>query len=346
MKILYLSCHSILEYDEVKLLHELGHEVFSPGAYIDPQQGNEMRPAIDGLKYNSDILQKFHAIGQKFPGKDSKDHLTKELVDCFDMVIVMHLPRWVINNWDVMKHKRVVWRTIGQSIEPVEKQLATYRKQGMQIIRYSSMERNIPGCIGGDCIIRFYKDPEEYKNWNGNTKRVITVAQHMERRNQACNFKLFEEVTRSFDRHLFGPGSETLNWGSGKVPYEQLKEEMRNNRVYFYTGTHPASYTLNFIEAMMTGIPIVAVGPKYGNASYFLGHNLYEIPNIIDHGVNGFISDDPNQLSYSVSSLMKDDNLAKDVSKKGRETAIALFGKEVAKRRWNIFLEKLDECIC
>ena len=34
MKILYLSCHSILEYDEVKLLTGMGHYVFSPGAYV------------------------------------------------------------------------------------------------------------------------------------------------------------------------------------------------------------------------------------------------------------------------------------------------------------------------
>ena len=37
MKILYLPCHSVHEYDEVRMFHEMGHEIFSPGAYFNPQ---------------------------------------------------------------------------------------------------------------------------------------------------------------------------------------------------------------------------------------------------------------------------------------------------------------------
>lgn len=341
MRILYLSCHSILEYDEVSLLAELGHEVFSPGAYVEPENPGDasLRPGIPGLVYDPDVLEKFHRIGQAHPDKDAKDHLTKEILDCFDAVIVMHIPRWIQLNWEVMKGKRVIWRTIGQSIHPVEESLAKYRREGLQVVRYSPKERGIPGFIGQDAVIRFYKDPEDYRGWTGDNSRVITLAQHMQKRDSACNFTFFEEVTRPFSRHLFGPGNEASGeWASGAIPYEQLKHELRDNRAYFYTGTHPASYTLNFMEAFMTGIPIVAIGHERGNASYFPGHDLYEVPDFIEHGVNGFVSDRPAELQSAIRSLLSDKALAESVSASGRRHAVRLFGKETIKQQWADFL--------
>jgi len=48
----------------------------------------------------------------------------------------------------------------------------------------------------------------------------------------------------------------------GKLEYHEMKREMRDNRLFFYGGTHPASYTLAFMEAMMTGMPIVSSRKK------------------------------------------------------------------------------------
>lgn len=344
MKILYLSCHSILEYDEVKLLSELGHEVFSPGAYVEPANPGDasLRPGINNLNYDPEIREQYRVIDDAHPGKDGKEFLTKEFVDNFDCVIVMHLPRWIEKNWEVMKHKTVIWRTIGQSVSHNEQQLAPYRKEGLKIVRYSPMERFIPGYIGGDAMIRFYKDPDEYNGWNGGIKKVITLAQSMQQRDIACNFSLFEEVTRPYPRMLFGKGNEGVApWAVGEVSYSQLKEELKNNRAYFYTGTHPASYTLNFIESLMTGIPVVAIGPAYGNAQYYPGHFLYEVGGIIKNGVNGFVSDNKAELSNSVKMLLEDEALAKEISAKGRETAIQLFGKDTVKEQWKNYLQTL-----
>ena len=104
MRILYLSCHSVLEYDEISLLHELGHYVYSPGAYVEPRNpGNAaLRPGLLQLQYDPEDEKHFHSLGS--PGYDNKDKLTKEFVDRFDMVIIMHLPRWIECNWEVIKH--------------------------------------------------------------------------------------------------------------------------------------------------------------------------------------------------------------------------------------------------
>lgn len=342
MKILYLSCHSILEYDEVKLLTELGHDVFSPGAYLDPSVSPDgMRPTLPEVEYDPEDVAAFHALGT--PGRDNKELLTKEFVDRFDAVIVMHVPKWISLNWEAMKHKPVVWRTIGQSISPVERQLAAYRNEGLKIVRYSPLESTIPGYIGSDALVRFYKDPADFGNWNGNEKQVITFAQHMKARGTHCNYTFFEEVTRPFPRGLYGPGNENPEgWGHGKQEFSELQRLMRDSRVYFYTGTHPASYTLNFMEAWMTGIPIVAIGPRNGNASYFPDHELYEVPSLIEDGVTGFVSDNVDVLRERIQSLLDDHELAKRISKAGREAAIQTFGKETIHMAWKKFLTTLE----
>lgn len=339
--ILYLSCHAILESDDLVILRELGHKVFSPGAYWIPETGGAgMRPPMPDLRYDQDLVDEWNKIGAAHPGEDVKNHITKEFADKFDIIIIMHMPQWVEHNWENIKHKRVIWRTIGQSVTSVEQKMKKYFDQGMEIVRYSPMETNIPGFAGQTAFIRFYKDPSEFCNWNGKDERAITISQHMQERDFACNYTFFEEVTRPFNRLLIGPGSEHLPFGTGKIEFEEMKTCLRNNRVYFYTGTHPASYTLNFIEALMTGIPMVCVGPRYGNANYFMNHNLYEIPKLITHGKNGFVSDDPGELRIIIQDLMLNENYAKKISNAGRKLGIHHFDKKMVKAAWGMYLEK------
>lgn len=343
-KILYLSCHEILQWDECNLLIELGHDVFCPGAYVSEDNKGDLnlRPGLPKGANFDELMQQWHALGK--PGKDNKECLTVDFLKNFDMVIVMHLPQWVHANWQVFRAAKipVVWRTIGQSVAHNEREMMPHRSQGMKIVRYSPMERRVPGYIGEDALIRFYKDPAEFNGWKGDVKEIITFGQHMQRREPATNFNWFENVTRPFPRKLFGPGSETLPFGMGKLPYDGLKKAMQDYRAYFYTGTWPASYTLNFMEAMMTGIPMVCIGPAKGHPhGWFPGHDLYEIPEIITNGVNGFWSDDISMLRASIKELLQNDTLAKKISDAGRETAIKLFGKDSVKLHWSEFLNKL-----
>ena len=43
LKILYCSTHTILEFDEISLFTELGHEVFSMGAYQIENKDNGVK---------------------------------------------------------------------------------------------------------------------------------------------------------------------------------------------------------------------------------------------------------------------------------------------------------------
>lgn len=333
MKLLYLSCHAILEYDECKLFEELGIDWFSLGSYIRPDEPvDPIRPAIKRV-----------ADPELLSIAPDRDNIPKSFIDKFDVVVVMHLPQWIENNWEAMKHKTVIWRTIGQSSPEIEQRLWKYRQEGLKIIRYSPMEHEIPGNIGADAVIRFYKDPEEFGMWNGVSKEVITFAQNMQNRAEYCNFEAFKQIAEQYQNmHVFGPNNEVSGrLGGGFMTYEKMKQKMRDARVYFYTGTQPASYTLNFIEAMMTGIPMVCLGAKYGNSLNIAG-NVYEIPEIIANASNGFYSDNLSDLKDKIDFLLQHHDTARAIGEHGRQTAIKLFGKDTIRKLWKVTLDKLQ----
>lgn len=349
MKILYESCHEILEYCELTLFTELGHDVFSMGAYSNPLHAGITRPEIKGAKSHPDL----HAIYLQC----SKENIHQELVDWCDIVVMMHNSRvnvvdhpqpWLGatpatsggmtgNNWEKLKKKPVVWRSIGQSNETTETALQPFRDDGLKIVRYSPKEDVIPKYVGSDAMIRFYKDPEEFRGWNGEKEQVITVAQSMKTRGKSLNFKVFEEATRPYERRLFGPGNELSGLIGGQLTFKELKQELRDARVYFYTGTEPASYTLGFIEAFMTGVPVVALGKSF--MTMFPEQDTYEVSELIEHGVTGFIGETVEELQQYIGMLIDDKILAKKIGAAGRERAIELFGKQAIKEQWRIFLE-------
>lgn len=335
MKILYLGCHSILEYDEMKLFSEMGNDVFSMDSYRNPASPIDLkRPAIQGIEY--------HEYLDRLVSQCSRENLHDELIAWADVIIIMHIPQWVYMNWNRIKHKKVIWRSIGQSSPTVESSLFVPHSQGLKIVRYSPAEENIRGYIGKNAMIRFYKDPEEFGNWNGDVPRVITMAQNMKTpRAPSCNFNTFEASTAGLDRLIYGPGNEDSGCDGGRLSYEELKQQYRNNRVYFYTGTYPASYTLNFIEAFMTGIPMVCIGKSVANIDPLAGIDSYEVDRIIKNGVNGFISNEVPELKEMVQRLLFDRDLGKRIGDAGRQTAIELFGKESVKSAWAEFFNTL-----
>lgn len=314
----------------MKLFTEMGHQVFALGAYQNPKAPQDVkRPAIDGF-YNDHL--------QAVAIQCSKENLHEELIEWADVIMVMHRPDWINLNWKKMKHKKVVWRSIGQSSPQVESELYITRGEGLRVVRYSPMEENIPNYVGSDAMIRFYKDPEEFKDWNGLKPMVITVAQSMKARGRYCNFDTFRDTTNNFPRMLFGPGNEDSGIDGGQLTFDELKQAYQNFRVYFYTGTYPASYTLNFMESWMTGIPVVAIGPKLADIGVFKNLNTYEVDKLITHNVNGFCSDDPAELRGNVDYLLAHPQEAKRIGDAGRASAIELFGKEKIKKDWEAFL--------
>jgi len=338
MRILYISVHSILEYDELTLFTELGHACFSLGAYTDPAGHYSLpRPAIKNMAARPDLAEMVKDI--------PRTELPIEFLNNFDVIIVMDgdgAPDIISRNWETFKHKKVVWRTIGQSLPEIEHRMKRFKREGLKIVRYSPAEERLSGYLGADALIRFYKDPDEFRNWNGNTHQVINFSQSLKARRDFCGYDLMMNLGQGLPFKVYGTGNDNLGeWNGGELSYEGMKGAMRDCRVFLYGGTWPASYTLSFIEAMMTGIPIVAAGRDLWKFKGRMDIDLYEVPSIMERGEEGFWSSDPNELKGYLSNLLDNAELAKSIGEKGREKAIRLFGKSTIKDQWANFLNKL-----
>lgn len=296
---------NINEFEDHTIFTELGHNVISTCAYIDPRNPtDDARPAIPGAFYDPELSELAKVLQWPNWGRE----IPKRLIDWADLIYILGLEVWLPSNWELMKHKHVVWRSNGQSIESTERVLSKFRPEGLRIIRYSPFEPTIPGYVGADALIRFWKDENEYKDWNGETEQVITVAQSMKKRNQYLKYYDFVKATEGLPRKLYGKGNNDTGilWG-GLLNYEQLKKVYRDNRVFFYTCTYPAQYTMGFIESWISGQPVVAIG------SARAGYNI-EVPHLLENGVDGFTSDSIYELRGYVTKLMKDYDLAKSIS--------------------------------
>lgn len=344
-RIVLMLAHSIEEYMQVRLLSELGHDVLSIGAYLDPAHpGDDKRPALPGVPFHADLAAAVSAAPCSPDMPDdhlwgAKDYLPDAVLEWGDIFIVHHCEwRWLAGgNFERLRDagKRIIWRTVGQSTHENEARMTPLRAQGLQIVRYSPKERSIPYYAGSDALIRFWMDPAEYTDWVGTDIRVGNVTQDMRGRAAWTGWDWWQEVARYVPTYPAGPRSD--EWGGlGALGYDALKAYLRTMRAYLYTGTFPASYTLGFIEAAMTGVPIVAAGPgRWGRDFSGLpyGHLLYEA-----HELVPLWSDDPYKAAQMLNRLLHDEDWAKAVSVKQVEVATALFAKDKIAAEWREFL--------
>lgn len=343
-KILYLSCHCVLEYDELRLLNELGYDVFTNDAYHRPQTPVVNRRPSLSIPDKDDYLYRFYNMchvnsqNPELKPEQYNNLLTDEMIEPFDIIMIMHLPRFIEDNWDRIKHKTVIWRTIGQSTADVELKMKRYREEGLRIIRYSPKELEIPNYVGGDALIRFAKYESDYKEYVGDQNYVITFGQNVINRGDHCRYDIMRSISRDYNFKLFGPNNDASPMNCGEIDYNAQLNELSRNKVYFYSGTWPASYTLNFIESLMSGIPVVALGKDLASK---VGTFPYEVPDIINNGHNGFCLNNINEIKDAIRQIMTNPNFRKSISENGKKTASKLFGAEVIKPMWKSFLDSL-----
>ena len=342
MKLLYVSCHSILEYDELRIFDSLGIEVFSLGTYLNLNEDwhAKTRPKLklNNWNYKNYELYLKHVDPKKNP--DSRLNISKEFANSFDVIYFHSWIDAVSINWENIKHKIIVFRSVGQINSQFENLLNPYIKNGnVKIVRYSPLEKtNIYNAE--DVVIRYSKRKEEWGNWRGEVKTPATVAQTFKIRDTATCYPFFLETYKIFPCSLYGINNENVE-GHVKIDdtLEALYDVYRKHAVYYSFGTKPAPYTLNFMEAWMTGTPLIAIGKKNGNYSY--GDQQYEVPELIEHGVSGFVSDDPIEFKSIAKMLINDDKLSKSISENGRAAAIKFFDESNNTPLWKEFFKLL-----
>lgn len=329
MKILLLLAHSIAEYDDLRMLSDLGYDVFSIGAYVDPARpADDKRPPLPAVHGHPELAA---LVGDQMA---AKEHLPEEVIEWADTIICHHyLDKWIVPQWERIKHKRVIWRTCGQSDERLESIMEPLRRDGLEVVRYSPAERRYFEAVGifagEDALIRFGKYPDDFAPWSGAGGYVANVTQNMVQRGEWCGLTFYRQATDLLYARPVGPGSDLLPGGLGTISNEAMIEYLRMAGAYIYTGTIPASYTLGLIEAMMAGVPVVSIGSQAwaGPASLFEGDRIAE-----------FATDQPYVASKILGSLLQDPEDAQIHSEIAKAAALDLFDVGRIGIQWRDFL--------
>ena len=165
-------------------------------------------------------------------------------------------------------------------------------------------------------------DPDEYGGWTGEIPRALRVGNLMRERDFMLGFSIQEKVCSQGVASTIVGHNPTVPESRHAESFDELKRFYRSHRVFLNTTIeeYEAGYNLAMLEAMATGMPVVA-----------LHHSRSPIAN----GHNGFISADIDELREYVLCLLNDRALAAELGANARQTVIESYNIAGFIEAWN-----------
>ena len=164
-------------------------------------------------------------------------------------------------------------------------------------------------------------------HYDGGLARGIVVVNHLARRGRRLGADVFARARDQVPLDLIGMDAVALG-GLGEIPNDALAAFVARYRFFF----NPIRYTslgLAVIEAMMTGVPVVALATT-------------EMATVIDDGRTGYVGTDVDELIVRMQRLIDDPGLARRLGAAGRDYAHARFGIERFARDWDETLRSVS----
>lgn len=334
LNIVYFSCHEVLEYDELRLLTDLGHRVFSIGAYGNPAVGGQLRAPLPQFHHPGD-WDAYVAQGDAF-------------LRGFDLAIVMHAPEFVARIAAAAPDMPIVYRSIGQSHLGFEAQLAPFADR-LSVVRYSERERSVPGFLPAAAVIHFAKYLADYPPWTGG-ERLLSFHNFYAAREMVSVPRMAQylDMTAGLPSDLYGLGNEDLGWARGIAPPGAQMALYGGAALYVYILTLGPSYTLSLIEAMGVGVPIVAptldcvrktADPAWQNAITAFDAR-FEVADLLDHDPR-LLYNSADEARGRIAWLLANPDYCREVSARLRARFAATFDAGRIGPLWDALLYRL-----
>jgi glycosyltransferase involved in cell wall biosynthesis len=176
-------------------------------------------------------------------------------------------------------------------------------------------------------IIHHGLDTETFKNTNTKkNKHVLTVANDFANRDYCLNYSGWQRITENLPVRLVGD-SKGLSDPAKSV--EDLVHEYNQCYVYLNTSTF-SPIPMSLLEAMSCGCAVVSTATCM-------------IPEIIQNGINGFISNDENEIRKYINNLLENEDLRNTIGKNARQTIVEKFSERDFIEKWNSVFDNIYE---
>ena len=157
----------------------------------------------------------------------------------------------------------------------------------------------------------------------GRENQILSVVNDWINRDWCCGFSIWQNIINGLPFQVVG---DTPGLSEVAKSTEDLVKAYQSNRIFLNTSTiSPVPTAL--LEAMACGCAVVTTATCM-------------IPEIIENGVNGFISNDETELKQYLVDLLNDEDLAKSLGKEARKTIVDKFSQEKFILKWDSLLHK------
>lgn len=199
---------------------------------------------------------------------------------------------------------------------------ATKNMRGHVNVFISEYSRRAWGWGGDDCLVIHHGIDAETFSPNDllvdRSPHLLSVVNDWRNRDWCCGFSLWRQVSAQLPVEVVGatPG---LSVAARSVAELVLK--YRSADVFLNTSlVSPVPTAL--LEAMACGCAVVSTATCM-------------IPEVVEDGVNGFVSNDPKVLRDRCRTLLADHGLCRRLGEAARKTVLEKFSNEVFVREWD-----------
>ena len=178
-------------------------------------------------------------------------------------------------------------------------------------------------------IVHHSVDTETFKPRSIEKKPyILSVVNDFVNRDYCCNYSGWVRITEGLDTRLVGDNEDI---GSPASSVDDLVNEYNSAQVFLNTSTFSPIPSV-VLEAMACGSAVVSTATCM-------------IPEIIEHGVNGMISNNESELRSYIEQLLSDKDLREKIGKAARETILNKFTEESFLNNWNKIFAKAYEVL-
>jgi hypothetical protein len=157
---------------------------------------------------------------------------------------------------------------------------------------------------------------------------ALSVVNAWIERDRECGYKFWKAGTEGLATRVVG------NTPGLSEPARSVQELVRayQKATCFVNTSLISPVPMALLEAMACGLPVVST-------------NTCMIPEIISHGVNGYLCEKPEDVRYYTNMLLSSPELCESIGKAARQTIIEKFSIEQFVTKWNAIFRKAANII-
>ena len=316
-RLLVFNCHEAWVHQLVTLPYDLDIIVGLSGHH-HPSWDYHIRP----IPPNGQLISLEEACSGSQAYNAIIAHNPRDLLDIRHRtdpcILVLHLP---LSARAALENTQMSWASALAILHEY------IQLKGVHVVAVSELKGRSWGYA--DPIIPFGIDPNAYPDHQGSEARGIRIANFINQRKSFLNWDFHVRTFHDLPITLVGHNPD-MNQVSPSRDWNHLKELLKSHRFYIHTAdpVMEDGYNMATVEAMAAGLPV-------------LGNNHPSSPVI--HGVNGFLSDDPQVLRAYAQTLLADPVLAHVMGQAARKTAVQRFSPRAFRQNMEMAIRMAHE---